>query len=171
MFPQDAPDKLISELQRHIAFASVGPTTLRRMFSKKGARRDICTALAAIDLHQLDGRDFESWLDTRTDELARANGSWGACRKALNLFMRDLANHHRIRQAYCMDRFDGDLELPLDGKVMRALHRECPDRLLKPVAVKSIEPDYHRAYQAVARDIAASLNVDRVDLDIFIWSK
>lgn len=159
----------IKKLQRHIAFSSIGPTTLRNMLSVKGWRSEVCSQLGAINLNNLNSLGFEKAIDKWTDDLVLKTKCWGASRKALNLFLRDLYYNYWIRNKYNLDNFAEKFEIPLDGIVMNKIRKIYPSLPKKP-AVKNLTADINKKYQLSAYNYAKDNSTLRIHLDIKFWS-
>ena len=68
---------------------------------------------------------FQSRLNVATrrlkDRLPKGARNWGAARKALNIFLRDVLYNHYLRSRHHLDRLEEWLEVPLDRDVAAAL--------------------------------------------------
>ncbi len=163
------PAPLLRSLQRHVAFAAVGPTTLRNMDIGKGGRKIVCEMLSEIRIEGLAADNFESELNRWTDDLAaQINGRWGPARKALNLFLRDLAYNVWIEREHKLSRLHGLFEVPLDGIVMGKLRAFGPE--LQKVWVKDLNRSLSDQYQAIAQSMAKKRGVARMHLDLALWN-
>ena len=170
MESNEKDEEYLRNVQRHIAYAAVAPTTLRSMFDRAHVRKEICETLSVIDVKRAFSAGLLVWLNEETEKLEQANGYWGPSRKALNLFLRDMANNYQMRRAFGLGRLDEDLEIPLDGKVMKYLRKARPGELPKAATVKWLTPEKHEQYQRVASEVARERGVSRAELDFYIWS-
>ena len=136
---------------------------------KNGGRRIVCTYLAQINLDEIEPTKLSKALDRWTEELSRELGDrWGPARKALNLFLRDASYNVWTRARYKFEAFESHLEVPLDGKVMKAIQRES-GVALPTVAVKRLTPEVSTQYQNTAQSLAEKARTLRVHLDLK-WS-
>ncbi|NGM18429.1 hypothetical protein G3576_00265 [Roseomonas stagni] len=126
--------------------------------------------MSEIRLLDLKERDFAEVLQQWTDTVQVDLGfPFGAARKALNLFVRDLSHNIWMRELLLLDAVENKLEVPLDGIVMQNLRKRCPRRL-PAVSVIGLTPSISERYQQYASEIAASMGTFRVHLDIDWWS-
>jgi len=123
--------------------------------------------------------NYDDYLNKHTSALMKRLGKstkyWGAARKALNLFFRDvvynkfLADHYGLptnQQEY--DNAIQNLEIPLDRYVATQLYAR--DRSLpKWVSIKSLKSATSERYQKVALGIADQMQTARVHLDLIWW--
>lgn len=128
----------------------------------------ICSQLADIDLSDPIKLGVSEALSRWTAQLVASTGSWGPSRKALNLFLRDVSYNHWTRKHYRFEQFEHELELPLDGVVMKALRVRDPS-LPTPPAVKNLRQATSEVFQSAARRIAADDGLVRVHLDLALW--
>ena len=165
-----------AEIQRHIAFSAIGPTTLRNMGAD---RQRICKWLACnADLSDFAKKPVGDVLDEWSDALAKIEaGPWGAIRKAINLFLRDCALNHLTRVKYELAKIEPLLEIPLDSRTMKAIRATKEAKESMPVVswVKDLDADLSDQYQRIAKRHAAKRHADeeemlRVELDIRWWS-
>jgi hypothetical protein len=163
-----AGGRVPGQLQRHVAYGAIGPTTLRNMFDNTGHRPTICDYLSDVDLDGLEPDNLASRLDTWTKALEAKVGAWGACRKAVNLFMRDATYNHWLRRDHRLDVIEAQLEVPLDSHVMQGLRR-FDSALPKPPAVKELDETLSAEFQQAASKMAEKAGIARVHLDIDLW--
>ncbi|MBU1308640.1 MAG: hypothetical protein KKE30_03790, partial [Gammaproteobacteria bacterium] len=96
--------------------------------------------------------------------------SWGAARKALNLFLRDVTYNKDLCEYYDLSRIRKWLEIPLDSHVANALKKEPEGvNLPKWCTIKRLTPEISREFQTVATRVAQRKRIARVDLDIYYW--
>jgi hypothetical protein len=156
------------DLQRHLAWCAVAPTTLRGMLAV-GGRRLVCNYLSGIDLTALRDGVFPPLLDRWSDELSgRLDQRWGPARKAINLFLRDVTYNVWLRDAHSLPGIEAALELPLDGVIMSAIRRLDSTGLPK-VSVIGLTRELSEGYQQAAAGIAAAKGIARVHLDVVLW--
>src|SRR6266568_1385296 len=114
-------DSLLRLIEARTAIAAIGASTLRN----QGARNVVSNTrgfLRRLDLKQFTGLStsgFRQSLDTQTKKLQKAlpvgARNWGAARKALNIFLRDVLYSYYLRKEYGFERLERWLELPLDA--------------------------------------------------------
>lgn len=161
----------IKLVQRHVAWASIAPTTLRNM-SVGGKRGRICGYLTKLPLEQItSGPDkFQNCLNSWTDELVRTcHINFGPARKAINLFLRDACYNNYLRERYHLQHIEELLEVPLDGIVMSALKTLCPGFGLVTVPVVKLGRTSSARFQEAANALAAFNDTKRVHLDLWLW--
>jgi hypothetical protein len=157
------------QLQKHIAWCSVGPTTLRRMVPI-GGRRAICQWMSEVELKTLSDDGVEITLNKWTSMvMSDLNFAFGPARKSLNLFLRELDYNNWTRDHFNFPRMEHDLEVPLDGIVMRCIrHSSC--QVLREVSVVGLTSSDSTHYQDAAAEIAKKKGTLRVHLDVEWWS-
>jgi len=165
------------DMQRYIAVTTVGPSALR----KQGARGVLKTAqdyLGSTDLYRFRAADeagFLRALDDATEELRSAfpcgAQNWGAARKALNLFLRDICYNR-----FLYDKLEGAsdpedwMEIPLDNLVAKALGRRSRrGELPRWPGLKGLTAKVSSEFQAFAKRVATEEGISRVHLDMQLW--
>jgi hypothetical protein len=120
--------------------------------------------------------EFLAELDRHTDRLnARLiRPNWGLARKALNVFLFEISQHFRLRDAYGMGRIEPFLEVALDANVAGHIYSVSVDQH-KPLPVwpgiKWLEPDVSRRYQEYAKEIVMLENLSiRADIEALYWT-
>lgn len=173
----------IKNMQRRIAQISVGASALRNQGAK--GIIDICREYFenSIDLKvfvsSLKSGNHKSYLDKHTSQLLDKfpeNGkSWGAARKGLNLFFRDvvynlyLANHLGIPlNKKANDAILKDLEVPLDKDVAMGITSKCSN-LPKWKSIKNLTAKESEKYQSKASEYAKTLDIPKVHIDLEFW--
>ena len=162
-------------MQRKVAVTAVGPSALRGQ--GKGVLGASQNFLAKISLARIpisSTKSFQRWLDRQTDLLLDSlpikNRPWGAARKALNLYLRDVLYNRYLCQKFTIEQLEPRLEIPLDSAVAQGLkrlskHGELPQwpglkKLTKPVSEK---------FQEFASEVASKRQIERVHLDMYLW--
>jgi hypothetical protein len=122
-------DQFHQDMQQYIAVTTIGTSTLR----KQGASGVIEAAqkyLAVVDLSAFSAgneNDFLAALNAQTEQLRTAlpagAQNWGAARKALNLFLRDICYNRFLGEHHGLAAAEDWMEIPLDGVVARELKR------------------------------------------------
>jgi hypothetical protein len=164
------------DMQAYIAVTTIGPSTLRN----QGAKRVIKKAqefLGRLDLHPFHKSDEASFLgvlNRKAEELRQAlpKGAkhWGAARKAMNLFLRDICYNRFLSQKYQLAAVEPWLELPLDSLVAGAMKRSASrGRLPHWPGLIGLTPEISREFQASAKECAAGEGISRVHLDMRLW--
>ena len=126
-----------------------------------------------------DEKVYRRFLDKHTRRLVarfpKGGQSWGAARKGLNLFFRDVCYNtmlaHELglpRSAKALDRAMRWMEVPLDKDVAMALRRECVELLPWP-SIRKLDAATSAVYQASANEVAADHGVSRIQLDLIFW--
>jgi len=169
------PFDLIDRLKVRTAMLAIGRSTLR----KQGAPGMVATArrflraldlsLFAVDTHER----FKSVLDRQTELLASqfpdgGRGNWGAARKSLNIFLRDVVYCRLLCEHYKLAGLEPWLEVPLDRDVHKGLLSDTPSTVPWP-GVKALTPEVSAELQNTASIVAESLQTARVHLDIRYW--
>ena len=129
-----------------------------------------------------DERAFKRFLNGHTNKLKRKYNlqkeqGWGAARKALNLFLRDVCYNAALAHALGLPRSEKAwterlqwLEVPLDGQVAREL-RKWDNRLPAWKGIRKLDPTVSSRYQASALRLADELGTARVHLDLALWRR
>lgn len=173
---QDKTDSFYTDMQRYIAVTTVGPSALRN----QGGPGVIETAqrfLAALDMRIFTVHDEKTYLevlDTTTLELQqglpRDSRNWGAARKALNLFLRDICYNRFLSDKYSLALLEPWMEIPLDSLVATALKRRVGRGGLPTwPGLKGLTPSISWQFQHRAKDWADAEGISRVHLDMRIW--
>lgn len=163
-------------MQRYIAVTTIGPSTLRNQ-GGPGVIEATQRFLSALDIHAFAVSNEESFLevlDTTTAELQgglpAGSGHWGAARKALNLFLRDICYNRFLSQRYLLAELEPWMEIPLDSLVAGTLKRRVGRGGLPSwPGLKGLTPGVSMQFQRVARDLADAEGISRVHLDMRIW--
>lgn len=177
--------QFIKKIHRRLAQITIGSSALRNQGAPgmvDAARQYLEEEISLKDFFGrfATERRYNSFLDSHTERLRRSfpNGgrSWGAARKALNLFFREL-----VYNKFLADRFGlpvdfyqfnetvQHLEVPLDRDVALELINHSTAPLPKWKSIKSLMPTTSRQFQAAARTIADSKGIARVHLDLIYW--
>ena len=119
-----------------------------------------------------DETGFLTYLDTTTTRLQEAlpagTRHWGAARKALNIFLRDLLYNSYLAPLYGLVPLRLWLEVPLDKDVAKGLG-EAGVSLPRWLGIKHLSPAMSALYQSAASAVAAERGLARVDLDVFFY--
>jgi N-glycosylase/DNA lyase len=173
--------QFLRELQRYVAITTVGPSALRNQ-GTTGVIQAAQDHLSSLNLHTVRTASetaFLRWLDQETEQLRRAlpkgAQNWGAARKALNLFLRDVCYNRFLCRGNRISRVEDWLEIPLDSLIAALLKRwsqEMGDNRDLPrwPGLIKLTPDTSRRFQNVARKLARSQGISRVHLDMRLWT-
>lgn len=165
-----------ADMQRYIAVTTVGPSALRN----QGGPGVIETAqrfLSALDIRTFavnDEKSFLAVLDATTTELRRRlppdSQHWGAARKALNLFLRDICYNRFLSRRYSLAVLEPWMEIPLDSLVAAALKRYVGRGQLPAwPGLKGLTPLVSLRFRRAARGWADAEGISRVHLDMRLW--
>lgn len=178
------PNYFVKENQWRISNIAVGSSAFRNQGSK-GLVKEAIKYFQLVDLDEfiqkMDNKDlYFDFLNVHTFNLLNffpINGkSWGAARKGLNLFFRDVIYNAFMFEWYKLPK-DFEklnkriqyLELPLDSDVAKNIELNSADPTLKWETIKRLTPSTNERYQAEAYRIAKELKTARVHLDMRFW--
>lgn len=170
------PSPFLSQLQKRTAQASMGSSSLRN----QGAPGVLSVArgvVANIDLKKLSlstRKGFFAILDRQTQIMSSSfpDGArnWGAARKGLNLFLRDVIYNKDLCDFYELVHIRRWLEVPLDKHVALGLKAEPEGKHLpRWCGIKKLKAPVSREFQSVAAKVALRKRLERVDLDVYYW--
>ncbi|MCX7256979.1 MAG: hypothetical protein NTZ64_09635 [Polaromonas sp.] len=168
--------EFIEQLQKRTAEATISAQALRNQ-GAPGVVKVARDTLAVLNLWMFS-RATRTMFCQRIDQTTNSMlgqfppnaQSWGAARKALNLFLRDALYNRDLCTYYELDRIRSWLEVPLDRDVGTALGKE-PEGSKLPTwqQIKKLNAAQSQDYQCVASAVAARKRMSRVDLDIYYW--
>lgn len=172
------PFNLIERLKVRTALLAIGRSTLR----SQGAPGMVAVArrfLRNVDLKSfsVDTREqFISILNKQTELLASqfpagGSGNWGAARKSLNIFLRDVFYCRPLCEHYKLALLEPWLEVPLDSNVHKGLLNDAAIVIKPWPGVKALTPKVSSQLQNTASAVAECLGVARVHLDVRYWRK
>ncbi|MFA5839856.1 MAG: hypothetical protein WC890_04275 [Candidatus Margulisiibacteriota bacterium] len=170
----------IANIKKRIANIIINSASIRNQGSS-GIIEATRSYLYEIDLNDFNKTTelaFINILDKHTENiLARfptpKNGkkSWGAARKAINLFLEEASYNRFLWKEYHMENFISFLEVPVDkivaGKINKGIEIELPTF----ISIKEFDSEKNRQYQKAASAIAKSKGVYRVYLDLEYWDR
>lgn len=138
-----------------------------------------------IDLSQFisalkDKIIYENFLNDHTQEILRRfadrSQSWGAARKGLNLFLREVVYNKFMAEKFLLpidfiefNDFIKSMEVPLDRDVANGLIYDSRGVLPKWTSIKDINEERSILFQNTAYEIAKNKNIARVNLDLIYW--
>lgn len=171
-------DKFIELLRKRIAKTSIGASTARGMGPKGtvAAARDYLGELKLSEFSISTEKEFKSVLDCKTSKycnyqkLPDGTLHWGAARKFLNPFLRDIVHNKYLCEKYHLSQIEPWLEIPLDSNVGKQLRREPEGQVLPRWTTVTgrdgIDKQKNKKYQDVASQVAERQGVLRIHLDL-----
>lgn len=125
-------------------------------------------------------KGYRKYLDTHTSNLLETFPSkgkrWGAARKGLNLYFREVVYNKFITDYYRLPKnlkkFNeaiAFLEVPLDLDVATGIRRDAKNELPKWKSIRELNKDRSDLYQKEAALIAKERKTARVHLDLYYW--
>lgn len=168
-------DDFLETMRQRTAVVAVGPSALRGQ--GKGVLQATQNALKTINLLNIsrdNETDFNLWLDEQTNIVLAAlpvvNKPWGAARKAVNLFLRDLLYNRYLCKKFRIQEIEQWLEIPLDSAVTKGLKRKAGrGKLPSWPGLKNMNKDVSVKFQEYANILAKETGMNRVHLDIYLW--
>jgi hypothetical protein len=177
--------QFLVQVHKRIAEISVGPSAIRNQGAPGIIKISRRFFFKQIDLkvfrRKLVTRNYTKYLDDLTKQLVKKfpknAKSWGAARKGLNLFLREVAyNHYLADYLKISNNYKENLlilknlEVPLDKDVGTGLYEKFPD-LPKWTSIKDLTVDSNWSYQQKAVQYAQSKKTIRVHLDLEFWRR
>ena len=114
---------LAERVRRHIAKAVIGPSAARHLIPA-GQIQSVRDFLRKLDTRQFTQRGKFSFRLDRSALAKKVPVSWGAARKFLNLYLREITYNFFVRQKNRLERIEHLLEVPLDSNVAKALRKK-----------------------------------------------
>lgn len=173
------------KLYRRLAQVSIGPSSIRNQGGS-----GLIDILRGYFEKEIDPKEFfkvlkskrryQNFLDRHTISILkrfpRGAKSWGAARKGLNLFLRDLvyngyfSTKFRIPGEYSrLNEFVKHMEVPLDRDVVTGIQRDSENELPRWTGIKNLTPDVSNLFQQQAEVIASKRKTARIHLDLLYW--
>ncbi len=167
-------EEIIPWLIKQEASSAVGSSILRGQ-GVKGIVQQARKALMEIDSET--EHDFLMLLEKDTKKIMKsfplgARDNWGAARKVLNIFLRNLSYNKYSCEACKLRRIERWLEVPLDSYIARGLRKTqtaLEHKLPRWHGIKRLRKEDSNKYQLVASKIAEKNGINKVDLDICYW--
>jgi hypothetical protein len=164
------------DFRRRVANVSITPSALRNQ-GKRGIVKAAREFLGGMDLRAFgesaDEASFQRELNQQTALLASRIGSWGAARKALNIFLCEAFFHRILFNKYKLGRTAAFLEVALDSEVATRLRgdaRKCGELLPAFPGVRKLNAETSQRYQAFASRFAVRNGFElRIELEILYW--
>jgi hypothetical protein len=170
-------EELIDFLRERTAENAAGTTALRNQ-GEKGVIHKARKFLRRLELYKFaecttEGL-FSALLDEKTKALQEsfppAARNWGAARKVLNLYLRDVLYSRYLGKYFGFNHLEKWLEVPLDSFVAKGIQLDFrPQTLVKFPGIKHLTQEVNQAYQEAAAAISSSRGYARVHLDIIYW--
>ena len=165
----------IMTMKRRTRVTAVGPSALRGQ--GKGVLKATQKYLGIIDLSAIpmtSAAEYANWLNENTNFLLKQlpiiNSPWGAARKALNLFMRDVLYNQYLNNSYRISKIEPWLEVPLDRAVAKGLKKHAGrGKLPQWPGLKHLTARISDVFQDFASAYAGQCNIARVHLDVYLW--
>lgn len=177
----------LGQVNKRLAQIAVGASALRNQGAGgviKATRGYLETGILLDHFFDAltDEKKMNAYLDTNTINLVNRfpdeAKSWGAARKALNLFFREvvynkfMADHYNLPTDFIeYNKTIQFLEVPLDSDVATGLYKASGKKLSKWKAIKELNPTVSKEYQDKATEIAKIKGIVRVHLDLEYWRK
>ena len=168
----------IELLRKRSASLSASASALR----SAGARGVVASArsflLGRVNLKSFivsNEKAFQARLDSISKRMVQqfprgARTNWGAARKVVNIFLRDILYSRHLCCHFKFDKIEKWLEVPLDGDVAHCLRSEPKGKNLQRwIGIKRLKSKTSKKYQDVAKVVAARLGIHPVDLDLIYW--
>jgi hypothetical protein len=169
------PNTFIPTVQRKVATSAIGPSTLRGQGAGVlGASQQFLSKLSLARVPKSSEHRFRCWLDRQTDALLDKlpidGRPWGAARKAINLFLRDVLYNQYLTRRFAFGQIERWLEIPLDSAVARGLKAHAgPGALPHWPGLKHLDGTVSEEFQTFACAHAHTLGIERVHLDMYLW--
>jgi hypothetical protein len=175
-------EEFYSKLHRRVAQVAIGASSLRNQGGggliddcRNYCEKNINLADFIAALKNLD--EYTNFLNNHTDlllsRLSPEVRRWGAARKGLNLFLRDV-----VYNRFVIDRFSlpasiydfnemiSPMEVPLDTDVANGIALEANQNLPKWPGIKYLHKGESDLYQIQANMIASREGIPRLHLDL-----
>jgi hypothetical protein len=157
--------EFIELLHIRIAKTSVGASTARRM-GPKGTVVAARNYLGNLELSRFSvstEKQFKSVMNRTTSayvkKLPEGAQHWGAARKFLNIFLRDIVYNKYLCKKYRLSQIEPWLEVPLDSTVGKGLRCELGGQVL---------PKWRTV---IGMDFSTNKRVLRIHLDLRYWRR
>jgi hypothetical protein len=177
--------QLLDKIHRRLAEITIGSSALRNQGGPgivQITRSYLYQEIKPNDIFsRLESkRRLINFLDRHTIQLADAFPTdfqnWGAARKALNLFLREVVYNKFLSERYglsinfeeCNSQIEY-LEVPLDGHVAKGIKERVVKNLPVWEGIRNLTPIVSKLYQDAAMQIAEEEGVARIHLDLILW--
>ena len=168
--------RLIRAIQVREAVTSITTSALRNQ-GKAGVIDVVRNFLSNLNMRRFGvyrEATFKRKLDVVTRELMRAMPkdarSFGAARKALNIYLRNASYNCHMREFFGLSQLDEWGEVPIDSVVVREMKAKAGrGKLPRWHGVKNLTPQDNEVFQAYAADMAKEMKIQRIHLDTYLW--
>jgi hypothetical protein len=175
----------IKLLQKRCAGLAASASALRSA-GASGVVEKARAFLERMDLNGFEltnGKTFPARLDDVSKRMVRkfpknARKNWGAARKVLNIFLRDVLYSRELCSHFKFRKIEKLLEVPLDGHVAIGLRKDAKKKKklklpeLPWLGIKKLKSELNTRYQEAAKKIAPTYNFQaRVHLDLVYWRR
>lgn len=172
-------------LRRRLSQTSIGPSTVRN----QGAP-GIVAILRTYFEHNVnlnefinalpDHQNYQTFINQHTNQIVlqfpENAQSWGAARKGLNIFLREIVYSKFFSNLYTIpeefDEFNNfvqHMEVPLDKDVAKGIRQDAIIHLPNFGTIKHLTYNLSSIYQNQATIIANNENIARINLDLKYW--
>ena len=174
------PAWFIEKLKARQALLAITPSSLRNQGAAGmiGIARRYVVSINLSDFKVENQVEFKKKLDQHTEALMRAfpekaKKNWGAARKALNIYLRDVAYTYPLVTYYGLQDIDRFLELPLDSNSYDGLKNDYKSHGTVPKwpGVKRLDSRLNAQLQAIAEDVGLLKGLRPVHLDAIYWRR
>lgn len=179
-------DEFYLKLKKRIAEITIGASALRNQGLAglvEATRKYLFINIAIDDFFESLGSEdaFIGFLDRHTQALmasypTQAKQNFGAARKGLNLFFREIVYNTFFSAKYFdthniteINKAITYLEVPLDSHVAKKIIENSNNKLPLWGKIKTLTSDNSKLYQSAASQIALNLMIPRVHLDLIYW--
>lgn len=163
-------------LKRRIARTAISASTARGLpQGTVHAAREFLDAIGLDSIARDSETSFRRWLSSKTAALHKAlpeGVPWGAARKFLNIFLRDIFYNKWLHKEFKLAPLEPWLEVPLDSHVMEGMHDDLDAgdlTLPKKKTIKGLKRKNSKTYQESGLQIARKKGIARVHLDLCYW--
>ena len=176
--------EFIDNVHKRLAQISIGASALRNQGATglvETARDYLANSIRIEDFFEKieNEAEYKRFLNHHTEKLQElfpeGGQSWGAARKALNLFFRELVYNKFIAEEYRLplelEQFNHKvrhLEIPLDKDVATEIWNKSKE-LPKWRSIKTLSLEVSERYQSKSLEIAQEEDTARIHLDLIYW--
>jgi hypothetical protein len=176
-------DEFLKQIHRRVAQTSIGPSAIRNQGASGLIRISRIYFEKTINLTEFRKKlvtdSYKDYLDNLTTDLRSkfptGGKSWGAARKGLNLFFRDVVYNKYLADLLSIPtdykenlKALRNLEVPLDRDVAGGLNKIFDD-LPRWTTIKDLNEKQSKLFQDKALIYADSKGIARIHLDLEFW--
>lgn len=174
-------------LHRRLSQVSIGASAIRSQGSGGLIKILRDYFFDEIDLQEFkivlkNEMEYKMFLDKHTlvilERFPENAKSWGAARKGLNLFLRDIVYNRFFSTIFSLPNDFTEfnemikfMEVPLDKEVAFGLISDSKGKLPKWKTIKGLSPEISELFQNQASVISESENIARINLDLKYWRR